>query len=247
MMATGNPDLGEQALGKAMEVGLSSQLDAVETLEAEIRTNPVALMQGELESAAIQGQGLVMKEDLRTEQLTVQTDGIAIDPIKAAFGDIELTRPTNATAAVTLTEVDIQRACNGDYIHRKLQKLAVNLDDRPVRLDAQQIRVSLPGAGRVAIAADVTVVETEAQHHVAFSAIPVMGSQGHEIVLEQVEVAPDNTSDPLTHSLLAVAAELLDLRKFTLSGMTLQIQQIEVQSGKMNLQAQALLEKFPGS
>jgi hypothetical protein len=246
-MANGNADLGEQALGKAMEVGLSSQLDAVETLEAEIRTNPIALMQGELESAAIQGQGLVMKGDLRTERLTVQTDGIAIDPIKAAFGNIELTRPTQATAAVTLTEVDIQQACNGDYIHQKLQNLSVNLDDRPVRVNAQQVKVSLLAEGRVAIATDVMIAETEDRHHVAFRATPEMGCQGHEIVLKQVQIDPDNTSESLTQNLLVIASTLLDLRQFTLSGMTLQIQSIDVLPGQMNLQANAHLSKFPGS
>ncbi len=45
-MAKGNSDLGEQALSKAVEMGLSTQLDSAETLEAEIHTNPGALMQG---------------------------------------------------------------------------------------------------------------------------------------------------------------------------------------------------------
>jgi len=246
-MAKGSSDLGEQALSKAFEVGLSTQLDAVETLEADIRTNPIALMQGELESADIQGEGLVIKNDLRTEELSVKTDGLAIDPLKAAFGKIELTRPTNATAAVKLLETDIERACNSDYIQKKLQNLKVNLDDGPVQVNVERVQFSLPGEGRVAIAADVTLVESGETEHVAFNAMPEMGPQGHLVVLQQVQMEPENTSEDLTNSLLTAASDLLDLRQFTLSGMTLQLEQIDVQAGHMNLQAKAYLEKFPGS
>lgn len=246
-MAKSNSDLGEQALSKAVEMGLSTQLDSVETLEAEIHTNPVALMQGQLDSADIKGHGLVMKDDLRTEELEVKTDGMAINPLKAAFGEIELTRPTNATVAVKLMESDIERACNSDYIHKKLQNLEVKLDDRPVQVTAQQMQVSLPGQGRVAIATDVLLVESGEQQHVAFSATPVVDSEGYQLRLNDVQMDPGNTSEPLTQSLLVAIDDLLDLRRFSLSGMTLQVQTIDVQKDHMNLEAKAHLEKFPGS
>lgn len=245
-MPTGNSDLGEQALSKAVEIGLTAQLDAVDTLTADIHTDPVALMQGELESANIQGQGLVIKKDLRTEELTVKTDGIAIDPLKAAFGDIELTRPTNAAVAVKLTEADLERACNSAYIQEKLQNLKVMLDDRPVQVSLQQVQISLSGEGRVAVDADVLLVESKEQQHVAFSAVPSVGSEGYQLELNQVQMSPDNTSEALTQSLLTAADELLDLRKFSLSGMTFQVEQIDVQNEHMNLQAKAHLTKFPG-
>jgi hypothetical protein len=245
-MAKGNSDLGEQALSKAVEMGLSTQLDSAETLEAEIHTDPGALMQGEVESADIQGQGLVIKNDLRTEELKVRTDGMAIDPIKAAFGNIELTRPTNAAMAVKLTEADIERACNSDYIQRKLQKLEVKLDDRPVQMKVQQVQVSLPGEGRVAIATDI-LLDSGEQQHVAFSAAPFVDSQGYQLMLNDVQMESNNTSEPLTQSLLAAANDLFDLRQFSLSGMTFQVERVDVQKEHMTLQAKAHLEKFPGS
>lgn len=243
----GNSDLGEQALSKAVEVGLAAGLDEVEVLEVEIHTNPVALMQGELESADIQGQGLVIKGDLRTEELTVQTDGVAIDPMKAALGEVELTRPTKAKTVVTLTEADIERAFNSQYILRKLQNLEVTLDDRPAHVNAQQVRFSLPGGKKVAIAADITVQETGETQHLSFSAVPSIGPQGHRVVLENVQMESENASQALTNSLLAVASELLDLRNFALSSASLQMQRIDIQPGQMVLEARAHLSQFPGS
>ena len=246
-MAKGNSDLGEQALSKAVEMGLSTQLDSADTLEAEIHTDPVALMQGEVESADIQGRGLVIKDDLRTEELKVKTDGIAIDPLKAAFGNIELTRPTNAAVAAKLTEADIERACNSDYIQRKLQKLEVKLGDRPVQIKLQQVQVSLPGEGRVAIATDVVQLDSGEQQHVAFSAAPAVDTQGYQLMLNDVQMEPTNSSEPLTQSLLAAASDLLDLRQFSLSGTSFKVERLDVQKEHMTLQAKAHLKTFPGS
>jgi hypothetical protein len=245
-MANGNADLGEQALSKAVEIGLSSQLDGAESLEADIRTNPIALAQGELESADIEGRGLVIKKGLRTEQISVQTDGIAIDPLKAAFGQIELTRPTNANATVKLTEEDIDRACNSDYIQSKLQGAQVTLEDRPVRVTVRQVDFLLPGDNRVAIAAQVTLEETGEEQRIAFSAVPTLGPQGHQVMLEDVQIGEENSSAPLTEGLLATVPDLLDLRTFTLGGMTLQLQGLTVQPGAIDLQVQAHVQKFPG-
>jgi len=246
-MTKGNSGLSEQVLNKAIEAGLSTQLDAAEKLEANVQTDPVALLQGELRSAGIEGQGLVMKRDLRTEKLSMQTDGVAIDPLKAAFGDIELTRPTNATAVVTLTEADIQRAFNGDYIHQKLQYLKVQSDGQPTQVNVQHVEFKLPGKGKVAIAAAVTISATGEVQHLAFSATPEVGPHGHQVLLSQVQVEGQGAPAALTNSLLAAASALLDLRNFALPGMLLSLQTIDIQTGKMLLQAQAQVKDFPGN
>jgi hypothetical protein len=115
-------DLGEQALSKAAEVALTTQLDEVENLNVDIRTDPFKLVQGQLDSVKIEGEGLVMQKDLRAEELQVQTGNIAINPLSAAFGKIELTQPTEADAHVVLTEQDIQRAFNSEFMHDKAAK-----------------------------------------------------------------------------------------------------------------------------
>lgn len=46
-------DIGEQAFSKAAEIAISSQLDEVENLDVDIRTDPLKLIQGELESVLL--------------------------------------------------------------------------------------------------------------------------------------------------------------------------------------------------
>jgi LmeA-like phospholipid-binding len=246
-MSLDKPDLGEQALSKVAEVGISSQLDEVEEINVDIRTNPLKLMQGELESVSIEGKGLVMQEDLRAEELKMEISSIAINPLSAAFGKIELTHPTEAETYVVLTEQDIDRAFNSDFVRTQLQNLKVHVNDQPMTIDIQQVEFRLPGEGKIALKADISVQEMGEKQQVSFTAVPQMGSGGNRVSLEQVQfVEGEKISPELTDALLQKSTELLDLSNFQLEGMSLRLKRLDVQVGKMTLQAEAYIEQFPG-
>ena len=241
-------DLGEQALSKAAEVALTTQLDEVENLDVDIRTDPFKLVQGQLDSVNIEGEGLVMQKDLRAEELQVKTGNIAINPLSAAFGKIELTRPTEADAHVVLTEQDIQRAFNSEFMHDKLQNLDVNVEGKPMKIDTRQVEFGLPGENKVALKAEILLKETGETKQVSFTAVPRMVAGGDRISLEDVQYADgEEVSPELTSALLKSAGELLDLRNFELEGMSLRLKGLDVHKGKLTLQAQAHVEKFPES
>lgn len=247
-VALDKPDLGEQALSKAVEVGLSTQLDEVENLEVDIRTDPGKLLQGELESVKIEGQGLVMQKDLRTEELQVKTNSIAINPLSAAFGKIELTRPTEAEASVVLTEQDMERAFNSEYIHDKLQNLDVNVEGQPLTINTRRVQFQLPGDGKIALNAEILLNKTGETKQVSFTTVPRMSAGGEQVSLDEVQYTDgQEVSSELTAALLERASELLDLRNFELEGMSLRLKGMDVQKGKLTLQANASVEKFPNS
>ncbi|MGC1395887.1 MAG: DUF2993 domain-containing protein [Coleofasciculaceae cyanobacterium] len=237
-------DLGEQALSKAAEVAMTTQLDEAEKLDVNIRTDPVKLVQGQLDSVKIEGEGLVMKKDLRAEEVKVQTNNIAINPLTAAFGKIELTRPTEAEAQVVLTEQDLERAFNSDFIRSKLQNLEVNIEGKPTKIDTSKIEFRLPSESKIAFNAEIVIQETGETKQVAFTAVPRMNA-GQRILLEDIQYAEGAEDSPLTAALLETAKELLDLSNFELPGMSLRLKNLEVQTGKMILQGQAHIEKFP--
>ncbi len=247
-MTQQGPDLGEQALSKAAEMGLASQLDEVENLEVDIRTDPIKLIQGELESVTIEGKGLVMQKDLRAEEVEVKTGNIAINPLGVAFGKIELTRPTEADAHVVLTEQDMERAFNSEYIREKLQNLQVNMDGQPVTIDTRHVEFRLPGEEKIAINAEIFLSETGETKQASFTCLPRLSAGGELISLEDVQYAQGQEISPeLTAALLDRAGELLNLRNFELEGMSFRLKGFDVQKGKLTLQAQAHVERFPES
>lgn len=241
-------DIGEQALSKAAEIALSSQLDEVENLDVDIRTDPFKLIQGELESVTIEGKGLVMQKDLRTEELEVKTTNISINPLSAAFGKIELTRPTEADAHVVLTEQDMERAFNSEFIHQKLQNLDVNVNGQPLTINTHRVQFQLPGEGKIALKAEIQPQQTGKMKQVAFTTVPRLATGGEKLVLEDVQYSEgENLSPEITATLLERASELLDLSNFELEGISLRLKGLDVQKGKLTLQATALVKQFPES
>ena len=60
-------NIGDRAISEAAEVGLANQLDEAKNLDVDICTNPLNIMQGEIDSVSVKGEGLVIKKELRAE------------------------------------------------------------------------------------------------------------------------------------------------------------------------------------
>ncbi|GAB1538572.1 DUF2993 domain-containing protein [Scytonema sp. NUACC21] len=241
-----SPGLGEQALNKAAEIGLSSQLDEVENLNVDIKTDPLKLVQGQVDAVTIEGEGLVMQKDLRMEEIEMHIGNVAINPLNAAFGKIELTKPTKGRARVVLIEEDINRAFNSKYISSQLQEQKIQIDGQFMTIVPQQVDFHLPGNSKVTLSAALSLKETNETHKVAFSAVPKVSANGQTVSLENVEYGDTQEISPdLTKALVNATSKILNLSNFDLEGMSLRIQQLEVEQGKLILQTEAFVEQIP--
>ncbi|MEH2137386.1 LmeA family phospholipid-binding protein [Nostoc sp.] len=241
-----NSGLGEQALNKAAEIGLSSQLDEVENLDVDIKTDPLKLVQGQVDSVSVEGEGLVMQKDLRMEELKMQMTDVAINPLSVAFGKIELTQPTEANAQVILTEADINRAFNSEYVRSQLQSQKIHVNGQLTAIEPQNVDFRLPGDGKIALSASIKLVETGENHQVAFSAVPQISPNGKTVSLENVEYGESEEISPeLTKALVDETSEILNLSNFDLEGINLQVRQLKAEVGKLTLQAEAYIQQIP--
>ena len=245
-MTTDN--LGQQALNKAAEIGLSSQLDEVEKLEVDVQTDPFKLVQGQVDKVTVEGEGLVMQKDLRMDELEMQMNNIAINPLSAAFGKIELTKPTDASVRAVLIQEDINRAFNSEFVGTMLKDQKLHVNGQLMTVDTQQVDFKLPGDGKVALSANVLLRETGETKLVSFTAMPNASADGQSISLKQVQYADSEEISPeLKEALLNKASEILNLRNFDLEGMKLRIQKLNVEAGKITLFADAYVEKIPAA
>lgn len=237
--------LGEQALNKAAEIGLSSQLDEVEQLDVNIKTDPLKALGGQVDSVTIKGEGMVMQKDLRMEEMDMQVNNVAINPMSAAFGKIELTQPAQGSARVVLLEADINRAFNSEYVRNQLQNTPIEINGQPTTIKPQQVDFHLPGEGKVALKASVLLGDNETKQ-VAFTAVPRVAAGGKTVTLEDVQYEEGEERSPeLTKALVDQTSEMLNLSNFDLEGMTLKINNLEVEAGKLTLQAEAYVEQIP--
>lgn len=238
--------LGEQAIDKVVEIAIASQLDESESLSVTVQTEPLQLAKGEVDSVTIEAEGLVMKQDLRMEKLQVHVKDISVNPLRAMFGKIELNGPALGTARAVLKETDINRAFNSEYISDKLRELKVKHDGKMVTVDVKSVECQLLSSGKIGLDAEVSVRETGSTEKIYFTAKPQIDSGGWAISLQDVEYPENKEFSPeLTAALAAKAGEVLNLRNFELEGMSLRIQQLNVEAGLLTVQAEAKVEQFP--
>ena len=241
----GVESLGEQALNKIAKLALSSQLEDSDSLEVKINTAPEKLANGELESLLIEGKGLVIETDLRLQVLEIAMNAIAVKPLKALTGKIELTQSTEGTARIVLTETDLNRALNSPNLRAKINVLDTYLLTG-VKLTVPQKKCQLREDGTVAVEALVELQPSGETKEVAFTTTPKIAPGGRSVVLEDVRYEPGKeVSQELTQAFLDKAGKMLDLRNFEKKGLALRIRHLTVEAGQIILSAAADITQFP--
>lgn len=241
-----NDDLGAQALNSTAEVALSSQLDEAKQLDVDIDSDPGKLIQGKIDSLEIEGKGLVMQQDLRMEELNMQVTNIAINPLSALGGKIELTEPGHGRAQVILTEADMNRAFASEYLNDKLRSLDIEVEGKPVKIDTQKVQCHLLNDGKISLDTEILRSDTGQTQSVSFTTKPQVVSGGKGVVLEDIQYAEGKELPPeLSQALVDKVADILNLRSFDLEGMSLSIDKLQVEAGQLKIEAQARIEKIP--
>ena len=242
----GVDNLGEQALNKIAKLALSSQLEDADSLEVRVKTNPEKLANGQLESLLIEGKGLLIETDLRLQVLEIAMKAIAVAPLKALRGKIELTQPSKGTARIVLTETDLNRALNSPDLRAKIKVLDTYLSTEKLKLTVPQKKCQLREDGTVAVEAIVQLQPSGETKEVAFTTTPKIASGDTSVVLEDIQYEPGKeVSQELTQAFLDKAEKMLDLRNFEKKGLALRIHRLNVEAGKITLLAAADITEFP--
>lgn len=114
-------------------------------------------------------------------------------------------------------------------------------------IDIRQADFRIPSDRKIELNAEVVPGTAEPQQ-VSFTAVPRMQEGGEQISLENVQYTQGKELSPeLTEALLDKASELLNMRDFELDGMSLRLKSLNIQQGKMTLQAEAQIEQIPSS
>jgi len=242
------PTLEEQALSKVAEIGLSTKLDAAEKIDVDIQTNLLNLILGNADSVEFAGQGLVIQKDIRVQEMELHTDSIHVNPVSAIFGQVELDQPLDATVRIVLTEKDINRALNSDYILNNMPTLELDVDGQRVKLEMQQIELLLPGSGRMVINGKTLLHEVDNTRQVGFTASCRPRKLSQPVLLERFNCTEgQSVSLEFAVALLQKLKEIAHLPYFELDKMALRLEEMEVQEGSLTLQAQARVSQLPSS
>ncbi|MEM8641679.1 MAG: DUF2993 domain-containing protein [Cyanobacteria bacterium P01_G01_bin.54] len=229
-----NYNLGEQALNKIAELALASQFVESENLVVKVLTDPALLAQGKLASLSIQGRSLVLRSGLHMAQMQLKMGEITVNPLRALIGNIELVEPIQGTGQIVLSEENFTRALlNEAFRHdlRTLPDLEIDrLQGQFVTPQQVALRINywtpLGGKQQAVLQAQVDVQAPITLTHPRY----IQGSE---------------PSSQLTERLLKQVTATLNLQRFELNGMTLQVQGVTIANHQAQIQTQAQMTKFP--
>ena len=63
------PKIEEQVLSEIAKQGLFTQIETAENIEVDVKTDLLKVVQGNVDSVTVTGQGIVIQEEIRVEQL----------------------------------------------------------------------------------------------------------------------------------------------------------------------------------
>lgn len=236
----------EQLLSQGAEKIISDQVDKAEKIDVNVQTDLFKAVQGQVDGVSVAGKGLEM-QGIRVQEMKLQTDNIAVNPLSALFGQIELNHPVDATGRIVLTEVDLNRAMTSDTVRSKMQKFDLNVEGEIVSLQPEMIQLSLL-EGKMAFAGKVLLQERGNTRRLGFTAEVRPRTHLQPIKLESFKcIEGDGFPFEVVVALMEKVKELLHQPYFQMEGMALRVREMQVQKGSLSLLVDARVTQIPST
>lgn len=246
-------DFGERMLNTVASQSIRHLFTQSESVDVAIRCNPSSkLLQGSIDSFKMSGRNLVIRRDFYVEEMSFETDAVAIDFASVLGGSLRLRQPTQAIAQVTLSEQGINHAFTAELVKQHLHNLntpelmALSGGD-PVSFT--DINLQLLPDNQIKIFAKTEL----ANGVVPISLLATLAVERRRRILFQnpqfqPDVVPESlrgTSEVLTMAFAQILNNMVDLDRFDLDGVTMRINRLETQGQRLIFSGYAQIEHFP--
>jgi len=248
-------DFGERMLNSVASQSIRNLFTQSESVDVTIRCHPSSkLLQGSIDSFKMSGRRLIIRRDFLTEEMSFETDAVAIDFGSVLSGKIRLKQPTQAVAQVVLTEDGINQAFTAELVKQHLRNIdtpeLTNLSGgEPIAfsdinlqlLPDSQIKIfaktELPN-GTIPISMTATLA-VERRRRILF--------QNPQFEADVVPESLRGISKILTMAFAEILNNMVDLDRFDLDGVMLRINRLETQGKNLVFSGYAQIDHFPGS
>lgn len=239
-------NLGETTISKIATKAFQTQVTEARELSVKVKVNRQNLRKGILESLEIKGEGLVMRRGLSLEQMNINLYEIAVNPLKALIGNVQLTKPSTGDACLILTEKDISIALNLGYLNAIAQTYEVSVDDDPVHIKFASIHCRILSDHHIRVEGRILIEETNKIERVCVSFKPIICDQGSGVLLDNLEYLEGEELSPIIiDTLITQICEVFNLDHFVIDGISLQVNSLDLSSGMLKLSALAGITHFP--
>ena len=249
-------DWGERMLNTVASKTIRHLFTKSESVEVFVRCYPSSkLLQGSIDSFKMSGRGLVIRKDFGVEEMSFETDAVAIDFSSVLSGKLALKQPTQAVAQVTLSEADINHSFKAELVKKRLQNLSLPaLTDlsggKPVSFEEVQLQLLPNNQVRIWAKADLNTGELVPISLTATLAVERRRRIGFCDPKFEADTVPESQRE-ISQTLSAIFAQILDnmvdLDRFDLDGVTMRINRLETQGKQLLFSGYAQIERIPGN
>ncbi|AFY42650.1 DUF2993 domain-containing protein [Nostoc sp. PCC 7107] len=249
-------DWGERMLNTVASQTIRHLFTQSESVEVFVRCYPSSkLLQGSIDSFKMSGRGLVIRRDFAVEEMTFETDAVAIDFSAVLSGKLSLKQPTQAIAQVVLSEAGINQAFKAELVKKRL----VNLDipaltelsgGKPVSFPEIQVKLLPENRLQIFAKADLDkeeLVPVNMTVSIAVERRRRISFKNPQIDLEQVPEAQQEASQTLSIVLAEILDNMVDLDRFDLDGVKMRLNRLETEGQKLIFSGYAEIERIPRS
>lgn len=235
-------DLGEKTLNKIAEIAISRQFERVEKLSVSVKTDASRLAKGELESLVIHGTGLVSSDRLQIQELKMTFTAIAVSPFKALMGNIELTYPSQGHAYVVLSETDLESA-----LLKQLQQTPISIGGQVTRVNIQKVNCHIFANEEIEFSLKIKVRESSEIKQITWRGNPRIKVNKKGVILDEIKFIEGEEILSSFTPIVTEAEKIFNLSLFQIDGISLQVDRLAIEKGKVILKAAAEITHFPNT
>jgi hypothetical protein len=247
-------DWGERMLNTVASQTIRHLFTQSESVEVSVRCFPSSkLLQGSIDSFKMKGRGLVIRRDFAAEEISIETDAVAIDFSSVLSGKLRLKQPTQAIAQVVLLEAGINQSFKAELVTKRLENLTVPAltalsGGQPVSFPEIQVQLLPENRMRILAKADLNngelvplnmtvTIGIERRRRVSF--------KDPQIELDSVPEAQREISRTLSLALVEILDNMVDLDRFDLDGVKMRLNRLETEGQKLIFSGYAEIERIP--
>ncbi|MDF2388155.1 DUF2993 domain-containing protein [Nostoc ellipsosporum NOK] len=247
-------DWGERMLNTVASQTIRHLFTQSESVEVFVRCYPSSkLLQGSIDSFKMSGRGLVIRRDFAVEEMSFETDAVAIDFGAVLSGKLSLKQPTQAIAQVILSEAGINQAFNAELVKKRLLNLSVPeltalSGGKPISFTEVQVQLLPENRLRILAKADLdngeliplsmtVTIAVERRRRISF--------KDPQVELDLVPEDQREISQTLSMALAEILDNMVDLDRFDLDGVKMRLNRLETEGEKLIFSGYAEIERIP--
>ena len=246
-------DWGENLINSVASNTIRHLFSRSESVEVSVKCNPSSkLLQGTIDSFKMNGRGLVIRKQFRTEEMSFETDAVAIDFSSAVQGKISLKQPTQAIAQVKLSEADINKSFEADLVRKRLENLTPEAltaisGGEPVSFTDVEVKLLPDNKVKLSAKANWQDIVVPAALSCTLAIAKRRRVIFEDIKFEQDDIDPEirDTSKELTLALGEILNEMVDLDRFNLDGVKLRLNRLNTEGKMLLFSGYAQIERVP--